>query len=187
MSCSFTKAPRERMELEFTQTEDRLEIASPMPVGRRVFFGLIALVPLLAPYELMLGVRWNSWLHPFFFLAAVISLGALALTGLFVFAALAGLESRMIFDRTQGRFTYSASAPIVPLRSQHVPIASLLNAETETHNWSDGAPSYSLRVVTTDGRQFTTSSSSSRQEIEDLRTHVLNFLQSELSGTAIPR
>lgn len=159
-----------------TENAGRLEIASPMPVGRRILFGAAALFPLIAPYELLFKIRWQTWMHPFFFFAALISLGAAAVSALFLLAALGGLQSRMVFDRTRGRLTYSASAPIVPLRSKDAPLASIRAVDVETHDWSDGSPSYSLRVATNDGQTFSTNSSYSRAEIEALRQRVLEFL-----------
>lgn len=164
------------MELELLESDDRLELDSPMPPGRRLLFAGLSLVPLLAPYELMVHVRWTSVVHPFFLLAAVISLGAIIVTGFLLFAALAGLESRMVFDRNANRFTYSASAPVVRPWSRDFPIGAIERVETATHEWSDGAPTYSLRVVMTGGEQFTSGSSWSRAEIEGIRARVLCFL-----------
>jgi len=164
------------MELELLESDDHLTLNSPMPPGRRALFACLSLVPLLAPYELMIRVRWTSVVHPFFLLAAVISLGALIVTGFLLFAALAGLESRMVFDRHANRFTYSASAPVVPPWSRVFPIGAIERVETVTHEWSDGAPSYSLRVVVTGGEQFTSGSSWSRAELEGIRARVLCFL-----------
>lgn len=166
-------------DLQVTGTKDRLEIVSPMPAGRRIFFGAAALIPLLAPYELILSVRWTTWLHPFFFLAALISLGALAVTGLLLFAALAGLESRMTFDRENGRFTYWQRALVVPPSTRELPFEEIQGVTVETHDWSDGAPSYSLNVAATGGRRFTTASSSARQDIEELRERAIRLLSEE--------
>jgi hypothetical protein len=147
-----------------------------MPLGRRVLFAGLSLVPLLAPYELMVRVRWTDVMHPFFWLAAVISLGAIVVTGFLLLAALAGLESRMVFDRKEGRFTYSESAPILRPRARDFPIGAIEQVESVTHEWSDGAPSYSFRVEMTGGVQFTSGSSWSREEIEDVRARVRSFL-----------
>jgi hypothetical protein len=155
---------------------DRLELFSPIPLGRRALLAGLSLVPLLAPYEFIIRVRWADVTHPFFWLAAVISLGALVVSGFLVLAALAGLESRMVFDRNQRRFTYSESAPILRSRSWDFPISAIEQVESATHKWSDGAPEYSLRVVMTGGVQFTSGSSWSREEIEHIRARVRSFL-----------
>ena len=78
-----------------------------MPAGWRLLFALLSLVPLLAPYELLVRVEWNDYFHPFFLLAAIVSAGAVAVSVFFLFSAAAGLTSRMRFDRARSTFTYS--------------------------------------------------------------------------------
>ena len=164
------------MELKLIETANRIEIISPMPVGRRVFFALLSLFPLLAPYELIFRTRWKDYFNLFFLFAALICAGALSLTAFLIFAALAGLESKMVFDKTWGTFTYTARAPVIPKRSREYPIGSIKGLETVTHDWSEGSPSYSLKILTADGQGFSSSSSWSREEIENLKSRVSAFL-----------
>jgi len=100
-----------------------------MRTGTRVLFAVLALFPLLAPYELIVKVEWESYLHPFFLLAAFISVGATALSAFLVFAAVAGLSSQMVFDARAATFTYSAQAPIVRPTSQVYPMADVVGVE----------------------------------------------------------
>ena len=87
---------------------NHIEIRSPMHRGLRLAFALLALFPLLAPYELLVRINWQDFLHPFFFLALFICAGAVALSGFLMFAAIAGLSSRMVFDARRKTFTYSS-------------------------------------------------------------------------------
>ncbi len=48
--------------------------------------------------------------------------------------------------------------------------------EELTHDWSEGSPSYSLKILTADGQGFSSSSSWSREEIENLKGRVSAFL-----------
>lgn len=164
---------------ELRERDDRLEVRSPMRTGTRVLFFVLALFPLLAPYELIVKVEWESYLHPFFLLAAFISVGATALSAFLVFAAVAGLSSKMVFDARAATFTYSAQAPIVRPTSQVYPMADVVGVELRERNWSDSAPSYHLGVVVAGGTVFESGSSWSRGEIELLRVRVEQFL----SGT----
>lgn len=136
--------------IRVSENERRLDVSSPMPLGKRVLFALLALIPLLAPYELMWRVQWNDYRHPAFLFAAVISAGAAALSLLLVFAALAGLSSRMTLDAARATFTYSTGAPIVPRRTRVLPLSSLESVHVRSHEWSDGAPSYTLAVTMSD-------------------------------------
>jgi hypothetical protein len=161
---------------------DVIEICSRLSTGQRVFFFLASLVPLLAPYELILKPEWSDSLNLFFLFAAFISAGALLVSALLLWAALAGLDTRLRFDRTRRTFSHSAGAPIVRWRTTVRPIEQIARLEVETHDWSEGAPSYSFRVLLADGREFTSGSSWSRQEIEDVVERVSAFLDLKLQA-----
>lgn len=165
-----------RPELPVVESGDTLEIASPMPVGKRLFFLLLALVPLYAPYDLLFRVRWNDFRNIFFLFAALISLGAVALSAFLVWAAAAGIQSRMRFDRGWKRFTHTAWAPVMGTRTATSPLDAISALEVEKHDWSEGSPTYSLKVVTRNQRTFRTGSSWSREEVEALRQRVTSFL-----------
>jgi len=162
--------------IQVSESEERLEVCSPMPVGRRVFFGLLALIPLLAPYELMWRVQWNDYRHPAFLVAAIISAGAVALSVFLLFAAVAGLSSRMTLDAARVTFTYSTGAPVVPRRTRVLPLSALESVHVRTHEWSDGAPSYSLMVKMSDGATFESGSSGSKGDVEHEKARVDMFL-----------
>ena len=162
--------------IQVSDNEERLDVFSQMPSGKRFVFAILGLIPLLAPYELMLRVQWNDYRHPVFLLAAIISAGAVALSVLFIFAAVAGLNSRMTLDAARSTFTYSTGAPIVPNRTLVLPLASVESVHVRTQEWSDGAPSYTLMVKMSDGATFDSDSSWSREDIEDEKARVEVFL-----------
>ena len=111
--------------IQVSDNEERLDVVSPMPSWERVLFALFAMIPLFAPYELMLRVQWNDYRHPVFLLAVIISAGAVALSVCFVFLAVAGLSSRMTLDAARSTFTYSTRAPLVPRRTLVLPLFPL--------------------------------------------------------------
>ena len=163
--------------IEVSDNGERLDITSPMPWGKRLLFALLALFPLIAPYELMLRVGWTDYWHPFFALAALISAGAIALSGFFVFAAVAGLSTRMTLDAARATFTYTQVAPVVPKRSEVFPLSSIQSVHVRTHEWSEGSPSYSLTVEMSDGSTFESGSSWSREDIERGKARVDALLE----------
>jgi hypothetical protein len=71
------------------ETDDSLFVQNKMSVASRVGVLLLALFPLLAPYQLVYLPNWTDYLNPFFFLCVLISIGATVVSGLFVWAALA--------------------------------------------------------------------------------------------------
>ncbi len=92
---------------ELIESADRLVIHSPVPIGRRLFFAGLGVLPLLAPYELLIKPNWQHYRNPVFFFVMVISMGAIAISALLFFAAVAGLSSTMVFDRSTATFNYS--------------------------------------------------------------------------------
>jgi hypothetical protein len=96
------------MELRVVQTPDRLSVFAPLPVGNRILFLLLSFFPLLAPYELLFRIRWTNYWHFFFLFAAAISAGAVCVSAFLVWAAIAGLNTEMTFDRRLGIFRYAA-------------------------------------------------------------------------------
>jgi len=163
-------------EVELVELGERLEVRSPMRAGMRVVFALLGLFPLIAPYELLLRIQWTTYLHPFFALAAVVSLGATALSAFLFFAAAAGLSSGLVFDRGTATVRAWSSAPIVRRTERQVPWSQIAGVEVARTDWTDGSPTYRLRVALADGTALESGSSWSRSEVEDLRDGVLRFL-----------
>lgn len=158
------------------EIDGRLEIESPMRLGMRVFLALLAIFPVIAPYELLVRVDWQHYINPFFFCAAFISAGAIAVSVFFVLAAFAGLSSRIIFDKSNSSLTHSFEAPVVRRTRRTYPLAALAKVETIERDWSDGSPTYHLEVVLDDGTVIESGSSWSRTEIDAIRIHVVRFL-----------
>ena len=164
------------MEFLIIETAECLDLVNPMPAGKRILFLLLSLIPLWAPYELILRPRWENYWNPFFLFVAVISAGALAVSCFLVWAAIAGLSTRMKFDKSREIISFAAEAPILPRRTREFPFGSIANLEIGIHEWSDGGPSYSFEVVLRDGRKLSLGSSWSRAEVEAVRDRVAEFL-----------
>ena len=160
------------------ESTEAIEIQSYMPTGQRVVFLVFALFPLLAPYDLIIRPNWQSYWNVIFLFVALISLGALAVSAFLVWGAIAGLNSKLRFDRADRTLTYSAGAPIVRWRTQRCPIEGIAQLRVEEHDWTAGAPSYSLVTQLADGTQFKSGSSWSKEEIENIVRRVSAFLGS---------
>lgn len=152
--------------LDCSTSDGVTELVSPMPAGLRVVFALLALVPLIAPYDLLVKPRWDTWLHPAFLVAAAVALGAMAVSGFLLFAAAAGLDQRLRFDTGTSTVTYWRRAPLVPARSVAWRFDAIASIDVDVHGWSEGPDSYSIRVTMTDGTTVSTGSTSSREQAE---------------------
>jgi hypothetical protein len=164
-------------DVELVDRGSRLEVRSPMRPGMRVAVGMLGLFPLVAPYELLVRPAWTTGVHPFFVVAAVVSLGAVALCAVLLFAAVAGLSSAMVFDRRSATVRAWSAAPVIRRSEREVAWSQVRGVEVETSDWSDGSPSYRLRVALADGTALESGSSWSRDEIEAMRDTVARFLE----------
>lgn len=164
--------------MELVVRPDCLEIRSPIRPGMRGLLAALALVPLLAPYELLVRVEWEHYLNPFFLFAAAVSAGAVAVSAAFLFAAATGLSSQMVFDRQASTFSYSAKAPVVRRTRQVHPLSDVCDVKVGVRDWSEGAPTYHLAVTMADGTIFESGSSWSHDEIASIRSRVDQFLAS---------
>jgi len=160
-------------------SDERLEIRSPMRPGMRVLLALLALFPLIAPYELLVRIDWQHYLNPFFFFAAFISAGAIAVSAFFVFAAIAGLSSEIIFDKSGSTLTHSFEAPAVRRTRRVHPLSAFSHVATAKRDWSDSSPTYHLEVILDDGTVIESGPSWSRDDIEAIRIRVESFIVGE--------
>jgi hypothetical protein len=162
--------------INLIEKEDFIEVQSSMPVGQRILFLFISIFPLLAPYQLIIRPKWDSYTNMIFLFCALISTGAVAVSGFFAWAAFAGLNSRLRFDKKYDLITYSCWAPIVPKRLIYSSIKDISKIHIEKHDWSDGSPSYSFVTKTSDGKIFKCGSSWSQGEIEGIISRISCFL-----------
>ena len=161
---------------ELIESADCLEIRSPMRPALRLLLAALGFFPLIATYDLLLRIHWQSYLHPFFFLAAFIAAGAMLVSAFLFFAAIAGLSSELAFDRRTSSLTYTFAAPVVGRTTRAYRYSAIDRVEVGEREWSDGAPSYCLRIVLHDGATIESGSAPSREEIESIRSRVDRFL-----------
>lgn len=170
---------------ELVESEDRLEVRSPMRPGMRILLAALALFPLLAPYELLIRLDWEYYFHPLFFLAAFVSAGAVALSMLLLFAAIAGLSTNMVFKGSCATFTHSEKTPLTRWAEHTYALRDIRGVEVGVREWSDGAPTYHLRVTMSDGTSLESGASWSRDEIESIRDSVTQFIAAVDTSSAV--
>jgi hypothetical protein len=117
--------------LRIVETADVLEVQAPKPQSRRGLFLVLSLAPLLAPYELIVRPNWDNYSNPHFLFAALVSGGAVAMSAFFAWAALAGLSSRMRFDRVGRTFSYSASAQLFQSEDMSIQSCQLMRWQSK--------------------------------------------------------
>ena len=162
--------------MQLSLGRDRLVVDSPMGPGTRILLALLSLIPLMAPYELIVRVRWTDYRHPLFAVAAIVAAGALAVSLLLLFAAVAGLSSRMTFDAGRSTFTYTERSVWMRARTRAFPLSEVQGVSIHRHEWSDGAPTFSLAIAMSDGATFRSASSFSLEDVKEAKARVEGFL-----------
>jgi hypothetical protein len=162
--------------IKVVESQDAIEVQALMPAGQRVLFAALALFPLIAPYELIVRISWQSYLNVFFLFALAISLGAMAVSAFLMWAAVAGLSTKLRFDKSRGRILHSSGAPMVPWRTVQHPLDALEEIRVEKTEWSEGSPSYAFVAILRDRKQLQSGSSWKKEEIEEIKGRVMKFL-----------
>lgn len=162
--------------INLIEEEYFIEVQSTMPNGQRILFLCISIFPLIAPYQLIMQPNWKNYMSIFFLFCAIISVGAVAVSGFIAFAAFAGLSERLRFDIKCGTITYSCWAPIIRKCTISSSIKDISKMMVEEHDWSDGPSSYSFVTKTTDGKTYKCGSSWSLEEIEGIIRKISSFL-----------
>lgn len=158
------------------ETADRFEVVSSLHVGVRVALAVMAAVPLLAPYELLVRVVWRDLASPAFAFAVLVSAGAVLVSGLLVGAAVAGTSSRIVLDRRSGTVARTAWAPAVRRSTRTYPLRDVVAVEPGVRDWSEGEHTYHVRLVLADDTVLETGPSRSRDHNDALRTRLVAFL-----------
>jgi len=172
---------------EVVASAERLEIRSPMRAGLRVVLAVMGAVPLLAPYELLVRPGWQRVADPFFAFAALVSAGAVAVSGLFLAAAVAGTSTRIVVDLRAGTVAFTSRAPIVRRGTRLFALRDVVAVEVGVQDWSDGDPAFHLRVAMADGTVLRTGSSTSRAAVEAIRARLASFLaEGRAEGAGAP-
>lgn len=153
-----------------------LEIVETLPTGQRIVFALLALFPLLAPYELIVVTRWHNYLNVYFLFVAIICAGALFVSGFFLWAAIAGLNFRLQVNSARRMMRHTVTAPILRRQTKEYPFAAVKTVTIDKHEWSDGEPSYSLEIEMHGAERIRCGSSWLMREVEDAKARLETYL-----------
>lgn len=161
-----------------------LRLVERLGTGRRVALGLVALVPLLAPYELIVRPRWTSLLSPAFVFCAVIALGAMVLSALFASAAVAGTDAELELQRDARTFAYTTYAPLVRRRTATGRLEELTGIHVERDDSGESGPSWTLVACATNGRRMRMGAARSQEAADEIARRVAVLLSESASGRA---
>jgi len=144
----------------------RIEFRSRDSSVTRAVILLVGLVPLLAPYELLIRPSWRGGLTWAWLFCALLSAGAVLVAAAFVGAALFGLSQRVRFDAPRRVITYAHRAPGVRYRVRRFPFSALQGLRVNTRAWSEGPDTYTLVAAVSGHRDIEFGSFDDRVEAE---------------------
>jgi hypothetical protein len=164
--------------ITINQTETTLELTNRVSPGLRVFIFVIGLIPLLAPYELLFKVKWNEYFNLAFLFALAISLGALTVTGFFIFFALMAFSRRLNFDLNRKVVIYGFNHALQPYREELYDFEDFAITAVEEHDSSDGPASYSLVLYTHGGSDISIGYFNERTQADYYRNMIESWIGS---------
>jgi hypothetical protein len=155
----------------------RIAFIDRFPLVHRIILALLGLLPLAAPYELLiLPLRQDSTITVSF-IPFLISLGALAVSFVFIGSALLGAEQHITFDAELRTIICRSLRGLAGLLEQRYPFGMVAHIEVRTHEQSDGPASHNIILTITQGREIEFGRFGSRDEAERHREEVAEMLR----------
>jgi hypothetical protein len=161
---------------EVFESEECFVIQTRVGRGTRIFIGLLGLVPLIAPYDLLVKARWNSYFNFPFLLVLIVSIGAVFIGAMFVFAAAFSMSIKITLDRRTQIFRHSSESPTIRNKTEEHPLSHIQRLEVRETNWSDGPPSYALQFVMEGDKVYEVGPFNSLAEIDQILQRAKRFV-----------
>ena len=161
---------------EVFESEECFVIQTRVGRGTRIFIGLLGLVPLIAPYDLLVKARWNSYFNFPFLLALIVSIGAVFVSVMFVYAAAFSMSIKITLDRRAQVFRHSTETPTIRNKTEEHPLSHIQRLDVRETNWSDGPPSYNLQFVMEGNKVYEVGPFNSLAEVDQTRQRAKRFV-----------
>lgn len=161
---------------EVIESEECFVIQTRVGMGTRIFIGLLGLMPLIAPYDFLVKARWNSYFNFPFLLVLIVSIGAVFMSVMFVYAAAFSMSIKVTLDQRTQIFRHSSEAPTIRNKTEEHPLSHIQRLEVRETNWSDGPPSYAVQFVMEGDKVYEVGPFNSLAEVDQTRDRVNRFL-----------
>jgi hypothetical protein len=150
--------------------------STTMSAKVRLGFGLVAALPLLAPYNLLVQPDLAGTPGLALLFAVAVSLGAVAVSVLLLLVAIFGINRRVEFNASAKTVHVSESHLIQSKREFNFRFVEIARLELVCHDWSDGPSTYEIRLTPIAGETFAfgdfSSLASAESTLASLRTIV---------------
>lgn len=163
---------------KITQTGQTLVFDKRVHPAIRFGIFLVSLFPLLAPYELLFKVRWESFFNPSFIISLVFSMIMVAASAFVMFIALFAQNQHVCFDGDRSKLTYGWSDAVRAYRETIYRFEEISEPELETHTWSDGPNSYDLLVKTRSGLKISFGDFKTKEQAQHYQENLAEIIAS---------
>jgi hypothetical protein len=169
------------------RSSGRITFTDRFPLVQRVTLFLFGLLPLSAPYELLILPSLKGVPAVFAFIPVLISLASLAVSILFIASALFGSEQSVIFDAGLRTIIHRSRPGLAGMREQRHPFGMVARIDARTHEWSDGPPSHNIVLGITKGPEIAFGRFGSKDDAERHLAEVAEMLGVHgLANKALP-
>jgi hypothetical protein len=145
------------------------------PIARGVFL-LFGLIPLLAPYELLIKPAWNGRVSIVTLPFIVISLGAVSVSTFFITAAFLGRNQHFQFDASNRTVKYRFNSVLYPIHEESYDFSQIETIAIEVNEWDSRPDSYDICLKIRGKREFKLGAFLSLQDAEQYLAELKNIL-----------
>ena len=145
---------------------DKIEFVYHLSPIARIIFLLFSLIPLLAPYELLIKPSWDGKISIVLLFFIVISIGAVLVSFFFVSAALFGRSQFFEFDPSRRVVIYRFKTAFFSLREERYDFSKIEALQIKVNEWDSKADTYDISVKIQDRPEMNFGDFSSRQDAE---------------------
>lgn len=160
----------------FDRLQERTVFSTTESIKARLAIVIAAMLPLLAPYQLLIKPVWSEISSIAWLFAFIISLGAITVSALLLLAAVFGINRQVEFNATDKTIRITESHLLQKKQKFEYAFDDIKEIEVVCHDWSDGPPTYKLCLTPNSGHTFDFGSFSTRTDAESVLSSLRTLL-----------
>jgi hypothetical protein len=160
----------------FERLQERMVFSTTESIKTRLVVGIAAILPLLAPYQLLIKPVWTEVPSIARLFAVVISLGAIAVSVLLFLIATFGINRQVEFNAADKTIRVTESHLMQRKGRFEHSFDGVKQIEVICHDWSDGPSTYKLRLTPHSGRSFDFGDFSTRTDAKSVHSSLCTLL-----------
>lgn len=156
--------------------KETIEFKNHLQTIPRIIVFLFGLVPLIAPYEILIQTDWQSYFNLYFAFALLICLGAITVSFFFFMFALLGLDELVVIDPITSSIRHEWSSPVLKSQFKTWSFSEISELNVLLESWSDGADYYQLEFVNKNGEKLKFAKFSTEEQANQKRNEIVSLI-----------